>query len=146
MAELVLAVEVDDADENSEDDESESMTSNNFRASGVAKRLRDFWQNRRADGRFPAFLCFCAIERHFRASSLLLSIMWGRYSTLGKPSECAERVTGMNKMKGRVEMVKLRLVVVGADGKDVDDHLRAPPPSPSSAFPFLPRLLSSCPV
>ena len=36
--------------------------------------FNDFWQKRRADGKLPAFLCLCAMARHFNASSLLLSI------------------------------------------------------------------------
>lgn len=57
------------------------IDASNFKASGVSKREMDFWQNLRAEGTLPASRCFWAIERHRRASSLLLSIVEGGRNT-----------------------------------------------------------------
>lgn len=72
---LEEAEEDEEPEDEGEDSISAWMVSNSFVPSGVVNRFRDFWQNRRAEGRFPAFRCFWAMERHLRASSLLLSMV-----------------------------------------------------------------------
>lgn len=70
-----------------------SMTWRSLVAWGVAKRLRDFWQNLRAEGKLPALRCFCAMARHLMASSLLLSIV---AETRRKPEKVGKGRRGRN--------------------------------------------------
>ena len=59
VEEAPAEVESEEAEEEeAEESISLSIISRSFAPSGVEKRLRDFWQNRRAEGRLRAFRCF----------------------------------------------------------------------------------------